>query len=107
MLWPQSLAREIAAGVLGVDADDPEAEENALDSLKELLNVSMGQVLTRLWGTEHIFDLTPPNAHPVEEDTEWEEWRKAPETIAILVEDHAVLLKLHVEDEERLEGSAA
>lgn len=65
---PKEAEAEIAANFLGKDADDPEAADCAEDSLKEILNVVCGHMLTALAGEEPVFDLSIPKVHPLSGD---------------------------------------
>ncbi|HKP94958.1 MAG TPA: chemotaxis protein CheX [Fibrobacteria bacterium] len=60
---PKEAQLEIAANFLGKDADDPDVAKCAEDSLKEILNVACGHMLTALAGEEPVFDLSIPKVH--------------------------------------------
>ncbi len=53
-------AAVVAANLLGVDEEDSAAEQGRLDALKELMNVVCGNLVTELYGTEGLFELTIP-----------------------------------------------
>ena len=53
------LARQIAANLYSLDLTAI-TDDQAIDALKELLNVTTGDYLHALEGNEPIFDLTPP-----------------------------------------------
>ena len=53
-------ANELASNVLGVDPDDENIEELRNDALRELLNVTCGNLLTAHYGEEPVFDLSVP-----------------------------------------------
>ena len=55
-------ARTIAANMLGVEEDDPQGEQRASDALGELLNIVLGNVLTRAYGDGPVFHLGIPTA---------------------------------------------
>lgn len=65
---PKALAHEVAANFLGVDAESPEALAHGADSLKELLNIICGNLLTALAGDRPVFDLTIPQIMPMTSD---------------------------------------
>lgn len=72
----EGLALSLASNLLGVQADDPKAEEIAIDAFKEMLNVLAGHLVTKLFGSEHAFTLSIPTGvrldgagHPDETDT--------------------------------------
>lgn len=92
MLTPRSVAGELAANVLGVDADDESAAEQARDALGELMNVTMGRLLTTLAGTDPVFDLSPPKVSDASRER-WQAFIQAAGTVAFLIDDRPVLLQ--------------
>jgi CheY-specific phosphatase CheX len=58
--FPESLARELAANLLGSEPDDEKAGEHAADALGEFLNVACGHLLSGLFGSGPAFDLASP-----------------------------------------------
>jgi CheY-specific phosphatase CheX len=50
----------LAANLLGIDSQDPEAEAQARDAVKEFMNIVCGQLVTAVHGSEDIFNLTIP-----------------------------------------------
>ena len=58
--FPESLAREMAANLLGAEPDDEKAGEYAADALGEFLNVACGHLLSTLFGTGLAFNLAAP-----------------------------------------------
>jgi hypothetical protein len=101
---PASFAREVAANVLGLDTEDEQAGTSALDALKELLNITCGNLLTALAGEEPVFDLTVPEITPLDDDA-WTAALAAPDWIACLVGDWPVLLCLTVGGERPENGA--
>jgi two-component system chemotaxis response regulator CheY len=57
---PSSLAREIAANVLGTDKSDMQAAKSAAQAIKEFANLACGMLLSNLAGPEAVFDLSAP-----------------------------------------------
>lgn len=51
---------QLAANLLGLSPDDPQAESGADDAVREFMNIVCGQLITALHGTEAVFDLTIP-----------------------------------------------
>lgn len=92
LAMPATLAREIAANFLGVDADDDEADLAAPDALKEMLNITCGNMLTALSGTEAVFDLTIPEVAPLARERV-AALASLAETLVFEVEGFAVLLR--------------
>ena len=57
---PWQVAMEAAANLLGTELDDPEAEENALAAVGELLNMISGSALQRWFGASASWALGVP-----------------------------------------------
>jgi CheY-specific phosphatase CheX len=93
---PMPLAREIAAGILGCDAEDAMAEERAGDACKEILNIACGQTLTALFGTAPVFDLGIPVVRSLSGD-EASDWTAAPQVLALSVEGTPLYLRLDLD----------
>lgn len=83
----------LAANVLGLDESDPEAAIKGDDALKELANVTCGQLLTILHGDKPVFDITPPTLESVDADL-WRSFRANPEVASCLVDGTPVMLLL-------------
>lgn len=103
LVVPRAMAPILAANVLGLDLEDGMIAQAPYDALKELLNVTCGNVLTAIAGDEPVFDLTVPEIEerPAED---WDELRERPNTIHRVVEDFSVLLSLVIEREEHRAG---
>lgn len=56
----RNLARNLAANMLGIDPNDPEADEQGRNALGEILNVLGGAFVTRHFGTKVPFQLGLP-----------------------------------------------
>ncbi|MFW5784761.1 MAG: chemotaxis protein CheX [Chitinispirillaceae bacterium] len=60
-MWTTDALMEAAAvNMLGLDSPDQITNKNRLDALKELLNISTGHILTRLYGKNVLFELGIP-----------------------------------------------
>jgi CheY-specific phosphatase CheX len=57
----RALARNLAANMLGIDPNDPEADEQGRNALGEILNVLGGAFVTRHFGTKVPFQLGLPS----------------------------------------------
>ncbi len=90
---PMELAREIAAGILGCEPDDPMAEERASDACKEILNIACGQALTTWFGTAPVFDLGIPESRMLSPE-EAADWTAAPEVLAFSVEGRPLFMRI-------------
>ena len=58
----RTFATQMAANLLGVDADENTTEEEAVDAIKEFMNVVCGQYVTAAYGTAGLFNLTIPES---------------------------------------------
>lgn len=84
----RTIGRELAANLTGADeVSDQEAEQ----AIKEVVNVIAGQLLTKINGTEPVFDLNPPEIEPLDTAT-WREQVQDPEVIALLAEGRPLLV---------------
>ncbi len=88
---PEATCTELAANVMGMEPEDKAAEEHAADALREVLNVTCGQLLTALAGEEPVFDLSVPNADR-QPAAHWDATLQQPETLAFLVDESPMLL---------------
>jgi hypothetical protein len=60
-LWSgEEFLKSSTANMLGVDEESEPAREKAMDALKEILNIIVGNLLTTLYGQEPVFDLGIP-----------------------------------------------
>jgi CheY-specific phosphatase CheX len=91
---PRRLAVELAANVLGIEADAV-AETRAQDALGELLNVACGRFVTELAGEGPVFDLSVPKVAGAEAPA-WGELSGQEGVMAFTVDDHPVLLTVEV-----------
>lgn len=94
---PETVCPEIAANVLGLDAEEDIDPADALDALKEVLNVICGHVLTRMAGTEPVFDLSIPEVTTITAES-WQELINDSAVVAFDVDETPMLLGLWTED---------
>lgn len=94
---PEGMKSELTANILGVDVDNPTVVAQADDALKELLNVTCGNLLTAIAGDGPIFDLSLPETIALEEGA-WQRLVDDDETIAFDMDDHPVLLRFAIEE---------
>jgi hypothetical protein len=59
----REFAIQLAANLLGIEADDGEALVSAEDAACEFMNVLCGQLVTIWYGTEDVYNLKIPKAH--------------------------------------------
>jgi hypothetical protein len=88
---------EIAANILGVEPFDERVMEKAQDALKELLNITCGQTLTALAGDEPVFDLSVPEASPMDAEA-WNELIARPGAATMLADEYPVVLHLEMDE---------
>ena len=91
IMVPDKMCMEIAANILGLNSDDEQAINLAIDSIKEVLNVTCGQVLTAIAGEEALFNLSIPEVSKPDASG-WTKMLNKTETIGFLVDDYPVLL---------------
>ncbi len=96
VLCPMEFTRLLAANLLGIDADDAEAEARSPDALREFLNVLCGQFVTAAYGHDKVFDLSIPQARVLSE-TPTELGRDDDDARVFNVEGHCVQL-IHRQD---------
>ena len=56
----QEFSTLLAANLLGIDAEDERAVTAGEDASKEFMNIVCGQLVTALYGTEPVFNLSIP-----------------------------------------------
>lgn len=65
LVLPVDMSLELAANLLGEDEEIDVTTEKHFDAAKEILNIIVGQLLTKLYGDKALFDLTPPNVRAI------------------------------------------
>ncbi len=93
MAVPKDSCVEIAANVLGMDAEEGFVAERAMDSLKEILNVTCGHILTAMAGEEPVFDLSIPEVQDADEASV-KALARDERTLGFVADDCLVLLRL-------------
>lgn len=83
----------LAANLLG--SGDQISESDGIDAVSEMANVACGNLLTTLFGTDKVFDLTPPEV----QETDFDSLTKLPQenTCAFIADDCPVVVSL-IED---------
>lgn len=90
---PADFATAIAANFLGMDVEDLFVQENSEDALKEVLNITSGNLLTTLYGAQAPFDLSVPDSHPLPPQSV-SELAFASDSLCFDVEDHPVIVRV-------------
>ena len=94
---PEAMGAELAANALGIDQDDPAASEKAEDSVKELLNVVCGNLLTEIAGEDPVFDLSIPEVVELNE-AGWKKLENDGNCLAFIVDDYPNFLWLALKE---------
>ncbi len=94
---PSDMCPELAANVLGVEPDDERVFDLANDALKEILNITCGQLLTTVIGVEPVFDLSVPDINNIN-PRKWSKLLEEPESLGFLVDDYPVLLNFIIKE---------
>ncbi len=81
----------LAANLLGIDPQDDDAETEARDAVKELMNVLCGQFVTAVHGEEHVFNLSIPQVRDIPETPDLST-PDGPESATFFVDAHRVQL---------------
>lgn len=97
MAVPRQACCQIAANILGIESDDEFVASRAADSLKELLNVTCGHILTNLAGERPVFDLSIPQVSDLDESAV-QSLLATPGTAGFLVEESPVLVRLEMQE---------
>lgn len=93
LVFPVSLAAELAANMLGVPADESDDRSDAADALMELLNIACGQYLTRRYGTAPVFTLTIPQVEHLGAG-EWEHCCRQADVVGLDVDFSPALVRI-------------
>ena len=68
---PQRFTQGLAANLLGVDPEAPEADDQSEDAVKEFMNILCGQLVTQFFGSEDIYNLSIPDCRVLAEVPEF------------------------------------
>ncbi|MFC2140278.1 chemotaxis protein CheX [Candidatus Auribacterota bacterium] len=93
---PLEMCVETATNTLGMELEQKNQREAACDAIEELLNITCGQLLIAIAGKKPIFDLSIPTIFPIGE-AEWNNLLEEADSVAFLVDDYPVLVKLACE----------
>jgi chemotaxis protein CheY-P-specific phosphatase CheC len=95
LIVPDEMTQELAMNILGLDFGDTIEEEQAADSLKELLNVICGQFLTEYAGEKPVFDLGIPEISTLDKKN-CEILCNEDNTVGFLVDNYSVLFGVKI-----------
>jgi hypothetical protein len=94
---PAAMCVELAGNMLGTQLeDDQQAAAKGLDALKEVLNVTCGNILTDIAGDQAVFTLGIPESIPLD-TAGWAEFLGQPGTQGFLIDEHPALLQFQME----------
>ncbi len=89
---PSELCVELAANILGIDADDPDALLRGADTLGEIANIAAGHLATRI-NANAPTDLHPPVVTRMEQP-DWDRHVATSGAAGYIVEGHPVVVTL-------------
>ena len=67
LICPRSFTTALAANLLGVNPEDRQANTKAIDAVKELMNILCGQLVTQVYGSDVLFNLSIPRCRLLDE----------------------------------------
>ncbi|MBF0473668.1 MAG: chemotaxis protein CheX [Nitrospirae bacterium] len=88
------MSKLVAANILGID-DEEMIKQSANDAVKELLNIYCGQMLTTIFSSEDVFDLSVPEVNNISID-EWNIMVDDSNTIGVKIEEFPLLVRLSI-----------
>lgn len=92
---PVAMSTELAANALGIDRNDPAANAKGEDSVKELLNVVCGNLLTAIAGDEPTFELSIPQILELNE-AGWKKLETDDDSCAFIVDEYPSFVRLAI-----------
>ncbi|MFP4547989.1 MAG: chemotaxis protein CheX [Fidelibacterota bacterium] len=98
MIVPSNISSELAGNILGIDDTSDEAFELGNDSLKEVLNVICGRVLTEISGTEPLFDLSIPELETLSCQSIKEQIKQKNSCSALIDDMYPIILEFEKKD---------
>lgn len=90
----QATGKAVAANSMGMEIEGI-SDQAGEDALKELLNVTCGNLLTALAGEEPVFDLLPPVVCSIDAD-EWAALAEHGDTVCFTVDGEPLLVHLKI-----------
>lgn len=96
LMVPDELAKELASNIIGKEIDKNISQRHLNDALKEVLNVTCGNLLSAVVGTKQVFDAAPPTLTEHDQKA-WKAFLDEPESIPFMIEDWPALLQFQVD----------
>ncbi len=95
LLAGRDLVRQLAANVMGIDPDDPLADEKSIDAFKEMLNTTLGVMLPLITrDPSDIFDVSLPQANLYQSPAEWQYFVNQAGVMVVDIESHPLAIHL-------------
>jgi CheY-specific phosphatase CheX len=92
MALHQGMSYLVAANILGIEDDDM-IKKSADDAVRELLNIYCGQMLTTIFSSEDVFDLSVPEVKKLGID-QWNMMVDDSNTIGVKIDEFPLLVRL-------------
>jgi hypothetical protein len=94
LLAPEAFGALLAANMLGCEPSDPDAAGRAVDALKELMNVTCGDLLRKI-GQAGGFEMGLPRVEKLVDAAGWGPYLKSNAGSAFDAEGHLVAIRFH------------
>jgi chemotaxis protein CheY-P-specific phosphatase CheC len=95
LVVPESFAHTLAANFLGTEPNDPETDTKAADSIKELVNVTVGAMMPKIAASrDDMFDLSIPQSRAFDTESEWKRFTGTPNTTVFSAEGETIAIQL-------------
>ena len=95
LMVPEELAKELAANIIGKELDKNISQKHLQDALKEVLNVTCGNLLSAVVGHQPVFDAASPILTEHDQKS-WNAFIEDPMSIPFMVEDWPAVLQFLV-----------
>jgi hypothetical protein len=93
LLTPEAFGALLAANMLGCEPTDPDATGRAVDALKELMNVTCGDLLSKI-GQAGGFEMGLPLVEKLTDTSAWQDYLAQYPGAAFDAEGHFVAIRL-------------
>jgi len=97
LMVPDELAKELASNIIGKEIDKNISQRHLNDALKEVLNVTCGNLLSAVVGTEQVFDAASPilSEH---DQKDWKAFLEERDSIPFMIEDWPAVLQFLIDE---------
>jgi chemotaxis protein CheY-P-specific phosphatase CheC len=99
-LWAgMEFAQMMAANIMGLEPDDPEAQSKGIDAVKEIVNIIGGVLLAKLTDSPaDMFNLTVPQSQEDLNSESWEQYLAQDDVTVLDVDGFPVATRLLIKD---------